>query len=344
MKKNNTIFIIIILLLLVLALIIFLRLKQSKKTQDPEIIKNALVEIPNADVPKVEKSKLHVYSTNNEVTNIDDYWDSLYNDDKEKTVKSDTLHITENINEEQKQVADLFKDDSIKREAIPAIFGTLRTSKQESKVNKNSNIINNSQNTKKKLIKSNTIEKKKRVFRKSEGIGSICGYDNNNEVGSIGSENYLIESNEKSIFKCMFVREMNVSSSARVPIRILEDIIIEDKFIPKNTHIMFNANLSDRLYLVCTNLEYQGHFFNLNYAAYDIDGAKGLYCPGLSENIKEKVGDVLENHTSTYMSSMIGRMAQDLVQTGLSLIKSKKGKVSVRVPSGYVFYIMTEKK
>ena len=144
-------------------------------------------------------------------------------------------------------------------------------------------------------------------------------------------------------FKCMFVREEKIKSGQRVSVRLLEDIVAGGVLIPKNSHLMASCSLNARLELEIANVEIHGRIISLGYEAYDTDGTKGIYCPDAGD-----AGRTAKNKATslagTTLSSRVGRLASDVVSTGVSLIESASGERTVTVPAGYAFYIVRKKQ
>ena len=158
-------------------------------------------------------------------------------------------------------------------------------------------------------------------------------------IGSLGSDDTIFTDDGTRPFPCMFSKECRLRDGDRVSIILLEDIVVSGTLVPRNTHLMATATLSNRLELKIASLELGGRIIYFGYEAYDIDGSKGIYCPdvGNERSTVRSRGTGLINST---LSSRMGRVASDVVSTGVSLLQSRDGERTVSVPAGYTFFIM----
>ena len=161
-------------------------------------------------------------------------------------------------------------------------------------------------------------------------------------VSSLGTDEDIFV-DESYPFKCMFVREEKIKSGQRVSIRLLEDMLVGNTLIPKNSHLMATCSIGGRLELEISNVEIQGRIFTLGYEAYDTDGTKGIYCPDSGGNVQQTARSRGTTLAGTALRSRVGRVAGDIVSTGISLIESSNGERTVTVPSGYEFFIVRKK-
>ena len=113
--------------------------------------------------------------------------------------------------------------------------------------------------------------------------------------------------------------------------------------VPKNTHLMARCKLSDRLELEFENIEIGGRILHLGYEAYDVDGSKGIYCPDVSGTGKQ-VRSRGSNIISSTLSGRMGRIASEVLSSGISIAQSAGGEITVSVPAGYTFYIVKSQK
>jgi len=167
----------------------------------------------------------------------------------------------------------------------------------------------------------------------SSGVSSLEG---------TASEQFFVD--EAYPFKCMFVRSGKLRSGERVSVRLLEDMVIDGQLVPKNTHLMAVCSIGTRLDLNVSSIDLGGKIINLDYDAYDNDGTKGIYCPGISDKTVSQAAGTAVSGARSRLTSRIGRAAQDVVNTGLSLITLSGGETAVQVPAGYQFYLVKSRR
>lgn len=148
-------------------------------------------------------------------------------------------------------------------------------------------------------------------------------------------------SSAKVPFRCMFVRDQKVVDGQRVTVRLLEDYSVDGVFVPANTHLAAMCKVSDRLELSVRSIEINGRILPLQLVAYDTDGMAGIYCPetSASRNSRRASSDAISAANSTF-GGLVGDLANTVLRTGATIAKSASGELSVKVVSGYEFYLV----
>ena len=181
------------------------------------------------------------------------------------------------------------------------------------------------------------------VTRQSSSISSLDDDFSSSGMSSLDDESSLTVVSESHPFKCMFAKESKVKNGQRVSVILLEDIVVGGVHVPKNTHLMARCRLSDRLELEFENIEIGGRILHLGYEAYDVDGSRGIYCPDVSSAGKQ-VRSRGSNIISSTLTGRMGRIAGEVLSTGVSIAQSAGGEITVSVPAGYTFYIVKSQK
>ena len=176
--------------------------------------------------------------------------------------------------------------------------------------------------------------------RRSDAVSSLDDGWDDGGISSLDSPGSAMDADGMHPFKCMFVREEKIKSGQRVSIRLLEDMVIGSTLIPKNSHLMATCQIGGRLELEIANVEIQGRILSLGYEAYDTDGTRGIYCPDAQDNVQQTARSRGTTLAGTALRSRVGRVAGDVISTGISLIESSTGERTVTVPSGYTFFIV----
>lgn len=148
-------------------------------------------------------------------------------------------------------------------------------------------------------------------------------------------------SSAKVPFRCMFVRDQKVVDGQRVTVRLLEDYSVDGVFVPANTHLAAMCKVSDRLELSVRSVEINGRILPLQLVAYDTDGMAGIYCPetSASRNSRRASSDAISAANSTF-GGLVGDLANTVLRTGATIAKSASGELSVKIVSGYEFYLV----
>ena len=184
------------------------------------------------------------------------------------------------------------------------------------------------------------IKEVKMSVKKSDAISSLDGdWGEIQGISSLDNESSFVDDSHP--IRVMFVREEKITSGQRVSLRILDDMVVNGVLLPKNTHLTASCSISDRLYLKVSNIEISGKIYTLNYSAYDIDGAEGIYCAQTRANKDAKdAGEDALSEGASYLGGLVGNITQKAVQTGAQIIRSRSGETSVTISSGYVFFLV----
>lgn len=152
-------------------------------------------------------------------------------------------------------------------------------------------------------------------------------------------------SSAKVPFRCMFVRDQKVVDGQRVTVRLLEDYSVDGVFVPANTHLAAMCKVSDRLELSVRSVEINGRILPLQLVAYDTDGMAGIYCPetSASRNSRRASSDAISAANSTF-GGLVGDLANTVLRTGATIAKSASGELSVKIVSGYEFYLVKSER
>ena len=155
--------------------------------------------------------------------------------------------------------------------------------------------------------------------------------------------------------KATFLKNETISNGQRVIIRLMQDMTLSDgTTIPANTHITGTCSFSSRLKIDVKMLHYNGRMFPTDISVYDNDGTEGIYCPTVEDGKKKKnavkqVAGGAISAAGTVAGTLltgnpfIGRVASSGLQAATSSINSD-GTVSVKVTSGYEFYVFENVK
>ncbi len=186
----------------------------------------------------------------------------------------------------------------------------------------------------------------KPLVKRSGAVSSLdedVAADLGNGFSTLDGRNAWLSDEESKPYRCMFTRSEKVRSGQRITLRLLEDLIIGNTHIPRNTHLQGVCTISDRMEISLTSLDMGGRILSFSFEAYDTDGMKGIYCSDLSQDA-QTVTERGISTASSALNSRLGRTARDVASVGASIIRNKTGEVTVSIPSGYTFYIMEKRQ
>jgi hypothetical protein len=365
--------------LVVLLLLVMLYPFLVKKDKPQESIASVMIETPDADIPEVEDKKLNAYSKskgNAAKGSISNYWDDISEEEEDEIedIYSETGGKTKGHREVT--VDDFFgvpkKDSAVKEEPAQSVYtreqrlADLEANRKKTiegviQVMDHAAAMNNAAAAASAQNKTDPEEPAQEdqeedeepelekidvhatKVRRSDAISSLDDSFSGTASGISnlgGSDDGYVD--DRTPFKCMFVRSEKIQSGARVSVRLLDDMVVDGLLVPKNTHLMAVCSISRRLELSISSIEMGGNIYALDYEAYDNDGTKGIYCPDIETKVKDRAKEVGVRRANSLSRSWAG-LAQDIVNTGVSLARSAGGVKTVTVPSGYTFYIVRSK-
>lgn len=334
--------------------------KTHRKTGEEEKTENVYSEVPDGDVQEMSESKSDAYLVNRD-SNIEDYWNDLgdeyaMEDREEPAMDTSSANISSGgpaMTTEQ-----LFGNSSSPAPQKKASGGSgyretpeqreARHQKRREEAIELADRMQRGQDITEEVMQTPAEEPRSIIIpadevRRSDAISSLDDSWTDGGVSSLDAGGDTSSVDDFHPFKCMFVREEKIKSGQRVSVRLLEDIVVGGVLIPRNTHIMASCSIGSRLDLEISSIEMQGRILTMGYEAYDTDGMKGIYCPdsgGEGKTVRNRGAGL----AGTALSSRVGRLASDVVSTGVSLIQNASGERTVSVPSGYTFYIVKKKK
>ena len=320
---------------------------------------NVYVDVPDGDVPELSESKSTLYMSSPASSNIEDYWNdcedeyaSANDDIKERDEASEgsasgSPATVQNLFGSGQPArpsggsggTNPYRESASEREA--------RHQKRREEAIELADRMSGKDREEEPVAAPEeepraTIVIPSGDVRRSDVISSLDDSWSDGGVSSLDEASVTVPTDETHPFKCMFVREEKIKSGQRVSVRLLEDIVVGGVLIPKNTHLMASCSISSRLDMEIANVEMQGRILALGYEAYDPDGTRGIYCPDVGstgKTVKNKGASL----AGTTLSSRVGRLASDVVSTGVSLMESASGERTVTVPAGYTFFIVKKK-
>lgn len=349
--------------------------KVSKEVEKEQ--KNILLEIPEALSDSTMPSKTEAYKFENpKADSYDDYYRNLVSENntpvitEEQPEESEENKHTEGIyvtpwsgsgsdvkkrkesdedivnrvfgkpgNEEEKEPEE--NKGQTDYESLASIIASSNAKNQEDvmQILRNYGIVDTTSKvkTEKKTEQNNDNRIDLSSYTEVEGNDGIVS-----RLEESSNININLSGDEKVIkpIRAVFLRDEIITDGQRVTIRTLNDATINGVKIPKNTHLSANCNISDRLRLHISNIEYNGQIYRINLSAYDVDGNEGIYCPETAENtIGRDISKSALSTAGSIVSSYLGVVGGAITQNGMSAVEKKKGRTSVNISSGYEFYL-----
>lgn len=348
---------------LMIGLVVFNAIKDNKRnSREEDEQSNVYTEVPDGEAEEVIESKSDAYILGSS-SNIEDYWNACEEDVKEE--KDDESNQggggSDNISEAPKasSAAELFGEPSPQASNRNGASNPYRESASEREQRHQKrrdeaiDLATSMQQGGSGAVLGTSAQEKAEParidipsseVRKADALSSLDDdWNSSGGVSTLGEDDSTVAEDSTHPFKCMFVKDEKVKSGSRVSVRLLENLVVDGALIPKNTHLMANCNISTRLELEIASIEMGGRIYNIGYEAYDMDGSKGIYCPDTGD-AKKTIRSRGTSIIGSSLSSRVGRVASDIVNTGISIAESANGERTVSIPSGYTFYIVKKKQ
>ena len=309
------------------------------KPVDSPRLENAVAEIPEGEEEDISESKIDAYNGRggDRRSNIERYWDDVAreDDDPMASLGEDRRPKYREVTEEE-----LFGAGEATPKTAPA--GAGGTARKPERTPPPESAPESAPKEEEDRIDVHRVAVRRSglVSSVEEGLGPV----GSSGVSSLDGGDDELTEDDSYPFKCMFVRDERIRGGERVPVRLLEDMVVGGQLVPKNTHLMAVCSIGSRLDLNVASIDLGGKIINLDYDAYDNDGTKGIYCPGISDKSVSQAAGTAVSGARSRLTSRIGRAAQDVVNTGLSLITLSGGETAVQVPAGYQFYLVKSRR
>lgn len=313
--------------------------------EKPQEESSVVAVIPEADLTEGDDSKTASYRNGN----ISDYWDELGKDNPEPVssdipgqAPSEGLRGKGSRRPPAMEVDDIFGD----YRNAPAPEPAHKQSRGSGKGQRSSPAKESTAQTEPagQAPAKEEAPKPRAQVKRSGAVSSLdedVSGDLGNGFSTLDGTDRWVGGEAGKPYRCMFTRDEKVKSGQRITVRLLEDLVIGNTHVPRNTHLQGLVNISDRMEVSITSLDMGGKILTFHFEAFDTDGGKGIYCSDLSKTKKDVTEQGLATATST-LNSRLGRVARDAASVGASIVRNKAGEATVTVPAGYTFYIIEE--
>jgi conjugative transposon TraM protein len=136
-------------------------------------------------------------------------------------------------------------------------------------------------------------------------------------------------------------------NGAVVKLRLLEDVVLDSKLIPKGNFVYGFANLNgERLHVKIESIRFENYLFPVKMEVYDMDGLRGIYIPGaITRDVaKQSADNSLRQIEPGIISNSFGaQLAAAGITTTKNFLSKKVKLVRVTVKAGYRLLLRNEK-
>lgn len=171
-------------------------------------------------------------------------------------------------------------------------------------------------------------------------------------VGFLTAAGAAPETDIPTVRACI-ARAQVIRAGSTVQLRLLEDVRIDEMVIPRNTPLYGTASLGgDRLQIVVSSVEYGGRIFDVEAAAYDMDGQRGLNVPDSRERtaLKEALASAGQtagtsvNITRSAGQQVLSELARGGLQASSRYVAEKLREVKVTLKADHRILLISKQQ
>ena len=144
-------------------------------------------------------------------------------------------------------------------------------------------------------------------------------------------------------FAAIVCDKQTLVHGAIVKLRLMTDVHVNGKFIPKDNFVYGKASLNgERLLVSVSSILNQNDVFPVALTVYDIDGIEGIYVPGaITRDVaKQSADNALQSVALNSLDPSFGAQAAGAgIETAKTLISKKVKLVKVTVKAGYHVFL-----
>lgn len=170
-------------------------------------------------------------------------------------------------------------------------------------------------------------------------------------TASSGNGFYAMEEDDgvtagQNAIEAVIHEKQTLTTGATVKLRLINDVYINGKRIPKDNFVFGTASLNgERLEISIDHIRNGSSLFPVSLNVHDLDGLEGVYIPGaITRDVMKQSGDQsLQGMGMMTMSPSIGVQAASAgIELGKNLLSKKIRLVKVQVKAGYKVLLMDQ--
>ena len=149
---------------------------------------------------------------------------------------------------------------------------------------------------------------------------------------------------EKNTIQAEVYGTQTLSDGQALRIRLLEPMVVDDRFIPKGTVVTGDARIQgERMNIVIRTVEYKGSVLPVELDVYDADGQQGILVPGsleydaareIAANMGGSLGSSI-NITTNAGAEIASDLGKGVIQGVSQYITKKMRNVKITLKAGH---------
>lgn len=191
------------------------------------------------------------------------------------------------------------------------------------------------------------------AYRDADVIGSLDADDEPSDVmavtaspgnGFYSLDDEMTTSAMQNTIGAVIHEAQTLTSGSTVKLRLLNDVFINGKRIPKDNFVFGTASLNgERLEITIDHIRSGASLFPVSLDVHDMDGMAGVYIPGaITRDVMKQSGDQsLQGLGMMTMNPSLGAQAASAgIELGKNLLSRKIRLIKVQVKAGYKVLLM----
>lgn len=163
-----------------------------------------------------------------------------------------------------------------------------------------------------------------------------------------GMDDYALGDDGDYSIEAVVHETQTLVTGSTVKLRLLNDVFINGRLIPKDNFVFGTASLrGERLEVGIESIRLDNALFPVKLSVHDMDGLAGIYIPGaISRDVAKQSGDqAIQGMSFGTMSPSLGVQAASAgIELGRNLLSRKIKLVKVEVKAGYKVLLKDGKK
>lgn len=204
-------------------------------------------------------------------------------------------------------------------------------------------------------LKQTSLERKGQLFAVAKAdnplfVSSLAGgsYETEQANGFYSWDEPTQTTEAQNAVQAVIHETQTLVNGSTVKLRLLDEVYIDGRLIPKNHFLFGVASLNgERLLIKIKSIQYQKSLFPVDLSVYDIDGLNGIYIPGAigRDVVKESANRSIQSLGLASLDPSLEAQATSAgIEAARNLFSRKIKRVKVTVKAGYHVLLKDEKQ
>jgi conjugative transposon TraM protein len=193
-----------------------------------------------------------------------------------------------------------------------------------------------------------TATKNGRISLIDNSADKVKQAENDNSSGFYGLNDTITDYDEQNAIEAVVHENQTLVSGSIVKLRLLDDINVRGKVIPKDNFVYGTVSLDgERLTVKINSLRYRKSLYPVQLSVYDIDGLDGIYIPGaIARDVAKSSADrsIQSVGLASFDQTLGAQAAGAGIEAAKSFLSKKIKLIKVMVKAGYKVLLRDDKQ